>query len=477
MSGMLAHGNRRDQGACTAAAAGPSAAAAGTGTATATATLSDGAAAAEGDAVYCSICYESWPPLPLHGDADQASTAAVARVPDGIRCEAARGGHFVDAECLRMFAHHEFDMVRLAKTFGAVGCPDPGCAGAPGGGVPYAEDALCAVLGGDAAEPWRSFVTARASLPLRLARGKPPSTAPLVELSPQLAAVEPWLRYLEMDVLDPRSTSAAATPPSPPLRLWACRGFGGGDGNNGGSAGGLGVQLWPAAITLAARAATYAQAHHRVCDLGCGVGLVGLSWLHAARCTTAATAQMQRRRLVLTDADSECLSLARCNIQAVEKQHSGAFGRHEEDDCDVSTAVLRWGDVDAARALAEGAGDCGGGGAADGVQHTNGFEKRGFDLILGTDLLYFAGAEVTQRLAATIAALLTPSFSGDSATEEDEKRFVCDSKAVLANHGGWFNDALEQCLHDSAVSVCICTVRTSSSMGRLTNRRTDRQEL
>jgi hypothetical protein len=146
------------------------------------------------------------------------------------------------------------------------------------------------------------------------------------------------------------------------------------------------------------------------------------------------------------------LALARCNIQAVKEQHSDTFGRHEESGCDVSTAVLRWGDVNAARALAEGGDGGGGGRAAGGVLHTDGCERRGFDLILGTDLLYFAGAEVTQRLAATIAALLAPAAPGD-----------CDSKAVLANHGGWFNDILEQCLHDSAVSVCILFVNFSLS--------------
>ena len=81
--------------------------------------------------------------------------------------------------------------------------------------------------------------------------------------------------------------------------------------------------------------------------------------------------------------------------------------------------MLRWGDAEAARTLAtappelepepepEGAAAGGelckeGGGRGD---ENAGFGS-GFDLVVGTDLLYFAGAEVTQRLALTIANLL-----------------------------------------------------------------------
>ena len=405
----------------------------------------------------CSICYES-----LAWRADEAA-------PHGIRCEAR--GHFVHSDCLALLTHHELDTVRLAKTFGAVGCPDPGCTG-PDGGVPYADAALCAALGGEAAEPWRSFVAARASLPLQLASEQPP-TDWLVELSPQLAAVEPWLRCLEMDAaLQPSDSTAptddvsasyeqvagsgdSVTPRPPPLRVWACRGFGGGDGNEGGSAGGLGVQLWPAAITLAARTAAYSQTHRSVCDLGCGVGLVGLAWLHAAASHTYACAaaeaaepkqrgsgtgaarQTGRRRLVLTDGDSECLALARCNIKAVERQHAASW--REGGGFDATTAVLRWGDVEAARALSW-------------QQQPEGGDDCGFDLVLGTDLLYFAGAEVAQRLAVTIAALLSPPPSSQLLRQR-QNRSERDRKAVLANHGGWFDETLEQCLRGSAVRL------------------------
>lgn len=358
----------------------------------------------------CAICYDAW-------RAEEA--------PRGIHCPR---GHFVDGTCLALFARHELDMVRLAKSFGVVACPDPGCAG-PDGGVAYAEEQLCAVLGGVAHEHWRSFVAARAAAPLRLTQEQPP-TEPLVRMSPQLTAVEPWLRCLEIELAEGNSPVQDAR--TPPLHLWACRGLGGGDGNDAGSAGGLGVQLWPAAISLAARAATYAEKHHSVCDLGCGVGLVGLSWLHAAASASPGTdaGADARRRLVLTDADDECLALARCNIQSLEQQHASTMHQYEEPAFDARTAVLRWGDADAARSLAQ--------------------QQEGIDLILGTDLLYFAGAEVAQRLALTIATLLSPLGLVESAACSVKTQHRC---AVLANHAGWFNEHLEQCLRDSAVSV------------------------
>ena len=127
-------------------------------------------------------------------------------------------------------------------------------------------------------------------------------------LAPELQAVEAWLTFIEV------ALGAAA----PPIRLWVCRGLGGGvDGRAGAaSAGGLGVQLWPAALTLAARAAELgaSAAARSACELGCGVGLAGLAWLHAttaAKDPAAGTGGAQlagvERRLVLTDGDSECL--------------------------------------------------------------------------------------------------------------------------------------------------------------------------
>lgn len=400
------------------------------------------AAVGAGADVRCSICYEVW-------SADE--------VPRGIRC-AARG-HFVDDDCLALLTCHELDVVRLAKCFGEVGCPDPGCV-VPEGGAPYPDGDLRATLGGEGSEPWRSFVAARSAVPLRLAREQPP-TKPLVQLSPELAIVEPWLRCLEFTGIEPVFSSPDMPAPAP-LRLWACRGLGGGDGSEGGlaSAGGLGVQLWPAAITLAARMASFSQSHSSVCDLGCGVGLVGLAWLHAAMMASGADTHVsdasrptQRRRLVMTDGDSECLALARCNVQAVQQQHVATIDR-----ADVRVEVLRWGDVEAARALAQQPCDSepppDAGPAAEGIEQVSCSSGHGFDLIVGTDLLYFAGAEVAHRLAVTIATLLSPSAPCIADGEQKEGRHnLCDRKAVLANHGGWFNDSLEQCLRDGAVSA------------------------
>lgn len=228
----------------------------------------------------CSICYEEWPPT--------------ATPPPGIRCDPSATAtscsrHFVCSPCLGQLAQHELDFVRLAKTFGALGCPDPGCTG-PEGGRPYADEALCEALGGNEDEAWRGFVAARDRLPVRLAAEQPDTAALVAEASP-LTAVAPWLRYLEVSV---------GPVGAEPLRLWASRGLG------GGSTAGLGVQLWPAAITLAERAAACGASHRRVCDLGCGVGLVGLAWLHAAAAAATVTGgSEERRRLALTDGDEE----------------------------------------------------------------------------------------------------------------------------------------------------------------------------
>ena len=206
----------------------------------------------------CSICLEE-------GMAD----------PPGRPWLACGSGHALCADCLRAYIEAELDHVRLAKTFGRVGCPAPACSGSGSeGGVGFEEQALCAALGGPASGEWRSFAARRAAAPVRVAEPAPSKEA-LMAPAPELKAVEAWLTFIEV------ALGAAA----PPIRLWVCRGLGGGvDGRAGAaSAGGLGVQLWPAALTLAARAAELgaSAAARSACELGCGVGLAGLAWLHA----------------------------------------------------------------------------------------------------------------------------------------------------------------------------------------------------
>lgn len=141
------------------------------------------------------------------------------------------------------------------------------------------------------------------------------------------------------------------------------------------------------------------------------------------------------------------LHLTRCNITdaAAARRASASAGAANTSGWEVSAAVLRWGDEAAATALAcEGEGE------------------DGFDLVVGTDLLYFAGAEVTERLCATIAALLAPHEACDAAGPDrneacgaggagaDQK---AKAKALLGNHSGWFNDSLEECLKASAAAA------------------------
>ena len=92
---------------------------------------------------------------------------------------------------------------------------------------------------------------------------------------------------------------------------------------------------------------------------------------------------------------------------------------HCGSGCEVSASVLRWGDVDAASALAL---------AVEDQDEGEGEGEQGFDLVVGTDLVYFAGAEVTARLCVTIATLLSPHENQTDAAADE----VCDAAAAAA---------------------------------------------
>ena len=134
---------------------------------------------------------------------------------------------------------------------------------------------------------------------------------------------------------------------------------------------GAGDVVWPASMALARMLAHVPTltAGKRVLELGCGLGLAGL----------AAASHAGAKSVVLTDRDDSVLQLAREAIAANELS--------EGADAIASTATLDWG-ADAAELA-----------ASIGVEP--------FDVIIGADILYDAGA--CELLAGLLARLLPAS--------------------------------------------------------------------
>lgn len=162
----------------------------------------------------------------------------------------------------------------------------------------------------------------------------------------------------------------------PDGRLVACRGLSYSE-HQGDSRGGAlaaaghatGATQWPAGRLLCdylCALGAPALAGVTACELGCGLGMCGL------------TAAALGATVVLTDGDAGCVAFAAANAETAEGS--------------VRAALLRWGDPAATAAVLAG--------------------RPGFQLVLGGDLVYEAGAPgyaAVRALFGTASALLAPA--------------------------------------------------------------------